>query len=139
MKLKELVTLRRAGILRIQVQRNYDYDLKIILKNLGLVQEPESLLKITSAQAIATVETILWKDLAYNSELMPRATAREHAEYFVNEFTDDNTSTYSNGDWPEYHQRSSSGWNPMTSATFDAGVIVIHKDYVACLWVEDED
>jgi len=31
------------------------------------------------------------------------------------------------------------GWNPVTEATFDTGVIVVAKRSAACLWVEDED
>lgn len=31
------------------------------------------------------------------------------------------------------------GWNPVTEATFDTGVIAIGHDRSLCVWVEDED
>ena len=52
------------------------------------------------------------------------------------EYCGDGAGFLTNG---EIALSSSGGWLPITSATFDTGVIGIGRDRLGFLWVEDED
>ncbi|MCB0714165.1 MAG: hypothetical protein KDD67_17710 [Ignavibacteriae bacterium] len=139
MNIQELLKTRNAGFLRLAFIHNYDCSLKSILQRFGLIAEPDRLHVINRAQALTAIESILWKDLAYGYEIMPRETARAYAEAFLTNYGSKEYTFYSNGDWTLDDQSSVRGWNPMTEATFDAGVVVVGSRSAACLWVEDED
>ena len=106
----------------------------------GLAPLPEQLREIEQTEAKGIIKTILWKDLAYSSELISEAMAIERANYLFSLFYDASVKLYTNGDWDNYHESGrSAGSNPLTSSTFDAGVLFIGKKFSACIWVEDED
>jgi hypothetical protein len=96
--------------------------------------------EIAKNEAILILTALLWKDMAYGSKIMGFQQARELAKRFINQ--DGNRSKiYTNSDWSnneegEYVLRS---WSPGSGATFNAGIIILSPDSVACVWIEDED
>jgi hypothetical protein len=105
----------------------------------GLAPKPEYLNEIDGNYAEKVIETILWKDLAYGVEIMPKDKAQRYAKEFLKEFYNYECQLYTNGDWKNYHEKSSTVCSPLTSATFDAGVLVVHPKYLVSIWVRDED
>jgi hypothetical protein len=106
---------------------------------MNLAPDPEGLSEIDDRAAIKIIEAILWKDLAYHAEIMPKEQAGEYARWFIENFSGPESRFFTNGDWNDYHQTVSNSWYAFTDATFDAGVIVVSPQYAICLWVEDED
>jgi hypothetical protein len=65
------------------------------------------------------------------------------ADRFLASFGTDGVHYFTNADFgaradPAF-TLSSFGWNPVTAATFDTGVLVVGPRRCGCLWVEDED
>jgi hypothetical protein len=110
-----------------------------LLKSMSLAPEPEGLKEIDTSTAEKIIEAILWKDLAYGAEIMPKEQASKYALWFVEQYSSQECKLYTNGDWVNYHQKSSNGWHPLTDATFDGGIIIVHPQYAICIWVQDED
>lgn len=107
-------------------------------------------LRIDVDRALAVLEGVLHKGLAYDSEVMEPAIAAELAGRFVHHLGPGDWLT--NGGYALSHAapppRTASGvpievavngWNPISSATFDAGVVFVGRDRVAIAWAEDED
>ncbi|OCQ23795.1 hypothetical protein A7985_07600 [Pseudoalteromonas luteoviolacea] len=105
----------------------------------GLAPIPGYLEECDFNYAVEVVKTILWKDLAYGVELVKESVAIKNATYLVEQFFDENTKIYTNGNWANYHTIGSRSCNPLTNATFDAGVLFVGQKHAACIWVEDED
>ena len=118
------------------------FDLAQALCVLGLPERPEALKEISSEKAQRTLAAVLARDLAYKSEAMPRERAEQLAQEFVT--SQAAAKFYSNGDWEAYVYGGGDGprafgWNYLTGATFDAGVIAVSAEFASCVWVEDED
>jgi hypothetical protein len=66
---------------------------------------------------------------------MPHEQAVSIAQSIFDQYSESTSRYYSNGNWA---LRES--WNPLTEATFDAGIIItgVDKKYF-CIWFEDED
>ena len=109
------------------------------MKSLGLEPNASALTQVSPQVAADSVAALLWKDLAYSHEIMPLEKARNYGQAFVEQYDFESVTFYSNGEWNEYHQKSSFGYTPVTPATFSAVVMVVHPDFSACLVVEDED
>ena len=90
------------------------------------------------------VHTLLHRDLAYNAELMSAAQAEELGNRFLGQFGP-GTRYFTNGTWHTLSTIRSDGaaavtsWDPVTSATFDMGILAIGPERSGCMWVEDED
>jgi hypothetical protein len=106
---------------------------------LGLVANLSALIEVSSQVAAGCIEALLWKDLAYKCECMPRETAARHGAAFVEQYACEGAVFYVNGRWDRYHEQATFGYSPLTSATFSAVVMVVHPEFAACLVVEDED
>jgi hypothetical protein len=95
-----------------------------------------------SIQAAKTlVREILLKDLAYRIAMMSEEEAALLAESFFALF-DDSVRCFTNGNLvvPDADPTEVPGsWNPITEATFDAGVVCLGHSRIGILWVEDED
>jgi hypothetical protein len=119
-------------------------DVTELAREFGLFDGDACYKEIDEESARRLVEAVLRRDLAYNSELMPQAQARQLASQFLAYF-DPGARYYTNGTWHEvdnyFNGGSVSGisWDPAAQATFDTGVLVIGRDRSGCLWVEDED
>lgn len=139
MNIAQIITDRKAGFLRVDSRRVYDSSLEQVISLFGLVSKPEALEECDIDYAIEVVKTILWRDLAYGTEFLPEETAFERAIFLVNQFYDVESKLYTNGDFKNYHNESSSSWNDLTNATFSAGIIIVNSNYATCIMVEDED
>jgi len=136
----EIFRKRNCGFLRISTVRRWNEPFTEVLTNLGLLPNEVALIEITLERSKDIVTRILWKDLAYNSEIMPSEQARNYASKLIEHYYMDDCTIYTNSDWKnEKLNIQLGGWTPLTNSTFDSGVIVKHKDYCCCIWVEDED
>lgn len=104
-------------------------DVEGVARAFGLSTEPGTYCEIDRATAEARMIDLLEYDLAYDSDIVPRAEAESLAREFLDAVP--GARFYSNG------TRQDS--MPATRATFDGGVIAIGEGGSACFWVEDED
>jgi len=82
----------------------------------------------------------LSRDLAYDAEIMDVNEARSLATAFVESFPPEaffmtNSQAYLGADLV----RNGIEWSPLSSATFDTGIIAETDVVLGMLWVEDED
>ncbi|MBO3083016.1 hypothetical protein [Cellulomonas fengjieae] len=89
------------------------------------------------AAAVDLLALLLHRDLAYSGIAAPATQARELAEGFVGSFGPEECRYATNR--PLRGGRFAPSWNPATSFTFDAGVIVVGRERAGVLWVADED
>ncbi len=139
MNISDILKERDCGYFRINSCFSYGAPLEKVMESFGLAPLPECLRKIEQDEAIGVLKTILWKDLAYSSEMISEEQALERASYLYTLFYDASAKLYTNGNWENYHKGKSAGSSPLTSSTFDAGVLFFSKKFSACIWVEDED
>ena len=100
-------------------------------------------LEISAHDAHAIATSLLHRDLAYGEEIMPLADATELATAFLDLAPEPHTY-FTNGEWIGALEDDGSlgttiGWDPISDATYDAGIICVGDDMTAMLWVEDED
>ncbi len=92
-----------------------------------------------AARAILTF--LLYRDMAYDVEIMPEQDAAALAEELFAGFAPD-VSCLTNAAWDRDRRHGElclSNWQPYTAATFDAGVVLHDAHSVAVVWFEDED
>ena len=136
----EIFELRKFGILKILVVRFEGKDFSNILKEMELASDIERYRKINLNLAKKIITKILWQDLAYSFEFMERKKAEFFTIKLLKEFYTDDSIIYTNAIWKkEGNSVELCEWNPMTSATFDSGVIIKNLDDCCCIWVEDND
>lgn len=112
-----------------------------VLSAFGLHSKPDGLVEVAAEKAQSILAAILSRDLAYESDAMPRTRADELAREFVSA-QEPGAKFFSNADWSQYFDRpipSSFAWDNLTESTFDAGVLAIGERLASCVWVEDED
>ncbi len=133
--LRALIEARDRGEVRAALVSEMTGDLTRVLSKCGLRPEPSLLIEHGHESALAILTELLWKDMAYETECMPKKQAESIAQSLFGKYSDSNSRFYSNGNWA---LRES--WNPLTDATFDAGLIIAssNKNYF-CIWFEDED
>ena len=100
-------------------------------------------LEISAHDAHAIATSLLHRDLAYGEEIMPLADATELATAFLDLAPEPHTY-FTNGEWIGALEDDGSlgttiGWDPISDATFDAGIVCVGDGMTAVLWVEDED
>jgi hypothetical protein len=101
--------------------------------------------ELTAAEAPAALASLLWKDLAYGSELMPHAEATRLATAFLALFAAPrryltNFPTVAAALTERLTARVvSHSWVPVTEATFDAVVLVVATGPIGLVCVADED
>lgn len=146
-----LVAARDCGVLHLEI-RDRDPALDgsapravadALVAALGLVPAGDRWNALDRAQAAWIVQEILHRDLAYCGELMDPATASAFAEEFLGQF-DEEASFFTNSDFATHlvfinQNGFAAGWQPLTEATFDSGVVAVDRRRVGILWVEDED
>lgn len=87
---------------------------------------------------------VLHEGLAYPEEMMDKETAEACAERFL-EFFAPGTRYFTNGTCSgeaviyTLEGQQVLGWRPISSATFDNGVIAVSSDRIGIVWAEDED
>lgn len=96
---------------------------------------------LNAIMAAETLAGVIHKDLAYSAAMGDETECHELAQRFVCLFDPKAAVFLSNGvlyDQVKYGN-SGSGWNPLTSATFDGGVVGFDGTFIAYFWFEDED
>lgn len=87
--------------------------------------------KVNAARVLAVAGTT---SLAYEQP-SPRSGVISDAKSALNDLGDD-ASFFSNGRW---EQGGSQSWNPLTTATFDCGIIGFDSENAFIFWIEEED
>jgi hypothetical protein len=139
MNITEIIEKRDCGELRINFSPNWDYPINSLLSGFGLSPNEENLIEVTIEIACEIVEAILWRDLAYSCEIMPREEAKRYSEYLLCFMAPPESTFYTNAEWHKYHRASSFGFSAFTSSTFDGGILCVGKNSAMSIWVEDED
>jgi hypothetical protein len=107
-------------------------------ERVGLSEAPDT--DISREEARAVIASLVDCDLAYRARRNHEATGVSVASAFLGIFEGDGARFFTNGDLGIEHAAGRSGaWSPLTSATFDTGVVVVDGSCVAVFWVEDED
>ncbi len=139
---EEIARVRRATGIRCRLLEKNTSDVDTVAREFGL-QPSGRLEPVDGLTATAVLEALLWKDMAYQYEIMPRDRARELAREFVGTFPV-GARFFVNARW-DLRGSAPFSWSSCTSATFDGGVIAIASDkkggqwLAGCIWLEDED
>lgn len=94
---------------------------------------------MSRSEAKKGAASILHRDRAYDGEIMPANDASRLARGFLGFFTNGDVKCFTNGRLIKPSSESDRGWNAITEATFDCGIIVVADDSIGILWVADED
>jgi hypothetical protein len=139
----EIHAARDCGVVHCGVSAHPSPSLAEVAAEFGLAPDLASYKEIDAASARRLAELVLNQDMAYNAEIMPADRAAELAGRFLAQFGTDGVRYYTNGTFHEPRGPkltwSGAGWDPVTEATFDTGVLVLGPGCSGCLWVEDED
>ncbi len=133
----EINDARNCGVVHCGMITSESITLAELATQFGLSFTPEKYHEISKLQAESVAKHILYRDLAYDVELMPKSEVQKLTNRFFDCFNEDNTRYYTNGDY--YSAKSEHKWNSATAATFDTGILIVSRSKVGCLWVEDED
>jgi hypothetical protein len=130
-----LIQARTAGEIRYAVVSEVTASLSRVLAKVGLRPDETLLVEHNQQTALAILEQLLWKDMAYATECMPKALATSFARQILDEHAGAESRYFSNGNWSKRES-----WNPLTESSFDAGLLIAREDgcYV-CIWFQDED
>ena len=130
-----IITARQYGEIRCSVASEGTGDMSRVLGKFGLTADASLLVEHDRASAFSLLRDLLWKDMAYGSECMPRAQAEEMADALLRQHGTPQSRYFSNGNWSRRE-----GWNALTESTFDAGLIMAGGDsQYFCIWFQDED
>ncbi|MEG0192273.1 hypothetical protein [Stenotrophomonas sp. YIM B13575] len=110
-----------------------------VASSFGLLDSPECYEEIDAVEAAKVIENVLYRDMAYNTQIMPFSLDRELSGEFVAAFAGSDARFFTNGEWGRSMGALGVGWTPVTSATFDTGVLVVSDQAVGCVWCMDED
>ena len=127
---------RRGGTLRDQLGR-------VVALALGKAFEPESALedaldvRLDRASAHAAIERGLRRTPAYDAEWVNASNALQVADAFVACFHSDAEFLTNGYLW--LSNEDTSAWTPLTSATFDTGIVAVDDVTAGILWVTDEE
>lgn len=87
--------------------------------------------KCSKKETRETLRSLLRTSLAYNSRITGKAKSIDPDE-ILNLFSDDDYQIFDNGN-------ADNSWSPLTSATFDRGILFLGKINAGIFLVEDED
>ncbi|RYG43171.1 hypothetical protein EON79_17500 [bacterium] len=99
---------------------------------------------IEADPALRLTIKLLRFDQAYGGEMMSREEADRFLAWFLDAFgvSPNGLRFYTNSSEPvpnDEEPRIANSWMPLTSATFDRGIVVLGPSRIGCLWFEDED
>ncbi|MGV3707777.1 MAG: hypothetical protein ACO1Q7_02980 [Gemmatimonas sp.] len=111
-----------------------------IVKAQGLQGIADGWIEISANDAHAIVATLLHRDLAYGAELMTFSRASDLSTALLDSVAEPHRY-FTNGDWAvgDEGEATFNGWNPISDATFDSGIVCIGDGHAALFWVQDED
>lgn len=102
----------------------------------------EAWAEVQHGEARQIIQRILWRDLAYFSEIREPATADAFASDFLDLFDVD--ARFFTNDEFMHHQvflrenGYAQGW-PVTEETCETGIVAVDARTVGMIWVEDQD
>jgi hypothetical protein len=116
------------------------------VQQVGLRALGEGWLEISESDAEAIATGVLHRDLAHGAEMMPLPAAAELAGELLALVTPP-VRCFTNGEWAEafgddaasLEPLESVGFDPISDATLDAGIVCVGEGVTVLLWVEDED
>lgn len=144
---------RRAGFYHLNISSrpgaDYVNDYRELLdgyvSDLGFNKIGKGWVEIDRRLAVMILVDVLHRDMAYDHEVMNLRDANFAAEAFVQLFVE-KARFFTNGSRGNIESverpnglRIGPSWNPITNATFDAGVVAFDGSQIGLLWVEDED
>jgi hypothetical protein len=134
---EEVKAARQCGRVRCGVRLESAASVSDLATAFGLLSEADYYREIDRETAWLVLTRLIGRDMAYDNEVVPSAVAKNLAGRFIAQF-DPPARYFTNGEW---HQSgaASLGWEAVTGATFDGGVLVLAANSSGCLWVEDED
>jgi hypothetical protein len=100
--------------------------------------------EVEAHEAARVVQHILHCDLAYDLEIMPEARAAELTIRFLELFSAP-TRYFTNATFRRDAEVNTGevwrmmSWEPLSTATFDTGVVCVDATRIGILWVADED
>ena len=148
---RELIRLiqreRRCGVVHCVVEQTNHIEslaaqiLDAFVGRHGMTGIGEDWVEVQCAAAMAHLTAVLHSDMAYGSEIMPRGRAADLGEQFLGLFAGGRffTNTEDGPREPLTTGAWTRGWSPLTSATFDTGVLAVTGSRIGLVWVEDED
>ncbi len=133
---RALIAARHAGEIRYAVASEPSDDLSRLLGKFGLSPDASLLAEHNQDAALDILIALLWKDMAYEGECMPRHEAESLAHQVFSEHVRPGCRYFSNG-----NVTKGGSWNPLTESTFDAGLIITDpaSHIHLCIWFQDED
>jgi len=136
-----IVQERKYGIVAFRVEERPSNTgsatamLDEFVETLGFDGLREDWKEIDRRMAQTILQAVLYRDLAYNAEIMTAKRACQLAEQFLALFTEQ-ARYFTNA---VFESSRLSMWSGITEATFDTGVICFDNKLVGILWVQDED
>lgn len=103
----------------------------------GLAPLGRAWVEVDAARARQFLVSLLHKDLAYKSAVMPKHRAEWLAAEFLGAFGRFNTRFATNSE--DLPDESPFSWTSATDCTFDAGIAIIGESCSGIYWVADED
>lgn len=133
---RALIAARRFGEIRYSVVCESTGSLSRLLGKFGLTPDESLLVEHDRDTALQILITLLWKDMAYESECIPRGEAESMAQQILAEHESPGCRYFSNGNLAK-----GKSWNPLTESTFDSGLIITNSASLNhfCIWFQDED
>ena len=116
---------------------------RVVKLALGAAFEPESALedaldvRLDRATAHTAIERGLRRTPAYDAEWVNVSKGRQVADAFVACFHSDAEFLTNGYLW--LSNEDTRAWTPLTSATFDTGIVAVDDVTAGILWVTDED
>lgn len=131
-----IIAARCHGEVRYAVASEASGSLARLLMKFGLVPDESLLIEHDRNSALEILTTLLWKDMAYADECMPREQAESFAKAILVEHAKPGARYFSNGNFAK-----GESWNPLTESTFDAGLVITDptRRQHFCIWFQDED
>ena len=139
MNIAKIISERKAGVMKIDTRHIYNPSLSFVLDAFGFTNKTDLLDECDVNYAKEVLKTILWRDLAYRSELITENEAISRSNYLINELSCLESKFFTNGDFKNYHNSSSCCFSSLTEATFCAALFIINTKHATCIIVEDED
>lgn len=139
--LERIREARSVGVAIVGIREDFVGSPEDLAAAFGLSAAPGIYRAIPPAEAMAVLEVVLHRDLAYSTEIVPEEQALYLANDFVRLFEPTSTVFYTNGTHglPQARPNVGPGWQPATDATFDTGVLALGRAISACVWFKDED
>ena len=133
MNVLSMLSAHPVGEVRCGVATVGTDDLATVLAKFGLSAVAEALVELERPKAVTLLTQLIEVDLAHGAPCTSHGEARVMAEGLLSAHAGPDSRYFSNGD-------GTSSWMPLTSSTFDAGLLVqCRPNMYFCVWFEEND